>query len=54
MAGAGAQVMQGRSIEVGKKFGVDIHVRSTFSENEGTIITTEEKVQTIGGKIWKR
>lgn len=45
MAGAGSQVMQGRSIEVGKKFGIDIHVRSTFSENEGTIITTEEKVR---------
>ncbi|MCX5782461.1 MAG: aspartate kinase [Elusimicrobia bacterium] len=45
MAGSGAQVMQGRSIEVGKKFGVDIHVRSTFSENEGTIISAEEKVR---------
>jgi len=45
MAGSGAQVMQGRSIEVGKKFGVDIIVRSTFSENEGTLITSEEKIQ---------
>ena len=45
MAGSGAQVMQGRSIEVGKKFGVNIHVRSTFSENEGTMISTEEKVR---------
>ena len=45
MAGTGAQVMQGRSIEVGKKFGVDIIVRSTFSENEGTLITSEEKIQ---------
>jgi len=44
MAGSGAQVMQGRSIEVGKKFGVDIHVRSTFSENQGTLITSEEKI----------
>ena len=45
MAGSGAQVMQGRSIEVGMKFGVNIHVRSTFSENEGTIISTEENVR---------
>ncbi len=45
MAGTGAQVMQGRSIEVAKKFGVEIHVRSTFSENSGTIITSEEKLE---------
>ncbi|MBL0351008.1 MAG: aspartate kinase [Elusimicrobia bacterium] len=41
LAGAGAQVMQARSIEVGKKYGVDIHVRSTFSEDAGTMITAE-------------
>ena len=44
MAGSGAQVMQARSIEVGKKYSVDIHVRSTFSPKEGTIITSEEKI----------
>lgn len=38
MAGSGAQVMQGRSIEVAKKFNVVIHVRSSFSKNTGTII----------------
>lgn len=43
MAGSGAQVMQARSIEVAKKFGVEIHVRSTFSENNGTIVTSEDK-----------
>lgn len=41
LAGAGAQVMQARSIEVGKKFGVDIHVRSSFTDDEGTLITAE-------------
>ncbi len=41
MAGLGAQVMQARSIEVAKKFNIDIHVRSTFSEAEGTFITRE-------------
>jgi aspartate kinase len=41
LAGAGAQVMQARSIEVGKKYGVDIHVRSSFSQDEGTLITSE-------------
>jgi len=44
MAGSGAQVMQARSIEVGKKYSVDIYVRSTFSPNNGTIITSEEKL----------
>jgi aspartate kinase len=43
MAGLGAQVMQARSIEVAKKYNVVIHVRSTFSEEEGTLITTEDK-----------
>ena len=51
MAGSGAQVMQARSIEVGKKFNVEIHVRSTFSENTGTIITSEEKINTGRGKM---
>ncbi len=41
MAGLGAQVMQARSIEVAKKFNIDIHVRSTFSHEQGTIITRE-------------
>ncbi len=38
MASLGAQVMQGRSIEVAKKFNVPIHVRSSFSLNSGTMI----------------
>ncbi len=41
MAGSGAQVMQGRSIEVAKKFGVKIHVRSSFKKTEGTSIMEE-------------
>jgi aspartate kinase len=42
-ASAGAQVLQPRSIEVAKKFNVRIHVRSSFSESEGTIISEEVK-----------
>jgi len=38
MATAGARVMQSRSIEFGAKFGVRIHVRSSFNEGEGTMI----------------
>jgi len=45
MAGSGAQVMQARSIEVAKKFDVKIHVRSTFSEEAGTIITSEQNMK---------
>lgn len=43
MASLGSQVMQARSIEVAKKYGVVIHVRSTFSEENGTLILEEEK-----------
>src|SRR3989338_6479973 len=43
MASLGAQVMQARSIEVAKKFNVDIHVRSSFSVQGGTMITKEVK-----------
>lgn len=38
LASAGARVMQSRSIEFGKKHGVRIHVRSSFTEEEGTVI----------------
>lgn len=41
MASLGAQVMQARSIEVAKKFDIPIHVRSSFSTAEGTLILKE-------------
>lgn len=44
MAGSGAQVMQARSIQVAMKYGIEIHVRSTFSGKEGTYIVSEEKI----------
>ena len=43
MASLGAQVVQARSIEVAKKFDVPIHVRSSFSDNPGTMIIKEVK-----------
>jgi len=43
MASLGAQVMQARSVEVAKKFGVPLHVRSSFSARPGTIISKEVK-----------
>jgi len=41
LASLGAQVMVPRSIHVANKFGVDIHVRSSFNDEEGTVITRE-------------
>ncbi|MBI2069195.1 MAG: aspartate kinase [Elusimicrobia bacterium] len=38
LASAGAQVMQPRSIEVAKRFGVPIHVKCSFTNEEGTWI----------------
>ena len=43
LAGAGAQVMQPRSIEVAERFGVSIHVRSAFHPQAGTWIVPKEK-----------
>ena len=38
MARLGAGVMQPRSVEMGKYFNIPIHVRSTFTNTDGTII----------------
>jgi aspartate kinase len=43
LASLGAQVLQARSIEFAMKFGVPIHVRSSFSNRLGTIISKEAK-----------
>ncbi len=44
MASLGAKVMQARSIEFAMKHGVRIHVRSSFTESDGTWIVPEEEV----------
>ncbi len=41
LASLGAGVMHSRSIEFGKKYNIKIHVRSSMSDVEGTIITHE-------------
>jgi aspartate kinase len=43
LASLGAKVLQIRSVEFGMKFGVPIHVRSSFNENQGTWVVPEEK-----------
>ncbi len=40
LASLGAGVMHSRSIEFAKKFGVPIHVRSSFSDRDGTMIVS--------------
>ena len=43
LAGAGAKVMQSRSVEFAKKFGVVFEVRSSLNDNPGTIVREETK-----------
>jgi aspartate kinase len=43
MASLGARVLQARSVEFAKKYGVAVHVRSTFKPDPGTIVTREER-----------
>ncbi len=41
LASLGAKVLHARSVELGKKYKVPIHVRSTFVKQEGTMIVEE-------------
>src|SRR6201996_4453505 len=41
LAASGAKVMQSRSVEFAKKFGVIFEVRSSFNQNPGTIVKEE-------------
>jgi aspartate kinase len=41
MASSGSKVMQSRSVEFAKKFGVIFEVRSSFNQNPGTIVKEE-------------
>src|SRR2546427_9619839 len=43
LASAGAKVMQSRSVEFAKKFGVVFEVRSSLNDNPGTIVKEETK-----------
>lgn len=43
MASLGAKVLQARSVEYSKRYGVTMHVRSSFSNADGTIISKEVK-----------
>ena len=48
LASLGAGVMHSRSIEFAKKYGVPIHVRSSFSDAAGTWIVAEDDARRLG------
>ncbi len=43
MSSLGAKVLQIRSVEFASKYNVPVHVRSSFSEEEGTMVVNEEE-----------
>ncbi len=43
LAGAGAKVLHPRSVELAKIYGVPVYVRSSFSEDSGTLVAREDK-----------
>jgi aspartate kinase len=51
LASLGAGVMHSRSIEFAKKYGVPIHVRSSFSDASGTWIVDEHDAERLGAPV---
>ena len=47
MAWRGAKVMHPRAVELGALYGVEVHVRSSFDEGPGTIITGGEALERL-------
>ncbi len=51
LASLGAGVMHSRSIEFAKKYGVPIHVRSSFKDDEGSWIVAEGDARRLGVRV---
>lgn len=49
MASLGSKVLHIRSVEIGAKYNVKIHLRSTFEEREGTWIVSESELKNYEG-----
>ncbi len=47
LASLGAKVLQIRSVELAMKYGVPIHVRSSFNDTTGTMVTSEEGLEAV-------
>lgn len=45
LASLGAKVLQNRSVELAKKLNINLVTRSSFNENDGTLITGEKKME---------
>lgn len=43
LASLGAKVLQIRSVEIAMKYGVKVHVRTSFNDTPGTIVTKEDE-----------
>jgi aspartate kinase len=41
----GAQVLHWRSVEVARRFGVKVHVRSSFKQERGTLVLTPDEIE---------
>ena len=44
MAASGAKVLHPRSVEIAAKYGIHIHLRSSFDNSKGTIVKGEEEI----------
>jgi aspartate kinase len=47
LAGAGAQVLHPRSVEIAMKYGVPIHVRPSYSDDPGTVVMEAKKLEKV-------
>lgn len=47
LASLGAKVLQIRSVEVAMKYGVPVHVRTSFSDKSGTMVVGEEGLESV-------
>ena len=47
LASLGAKVLQIRSVEIAMKYNVPIHVRTSFSDAPGTMVTSEEGLEAV-------
>ena len=57
MASQGAKVLQTRSVEMAMNHGVQLYVRSTFADGEGTLVCDEDKIvehQVVSGIAYSR
>ncbi|HEY8946386.1 MAG TPA: aspartate kinase [Polyangiaceae bacterium] len=50
LASLGAKVLQIRSVEVAMKYGVPVHVRTSFNDKAGTMVVGEESLESISVK----